>query len=596
MRKGIRAHGLSADDEDGILVPMRDVDGVLWNLQRIQPDGTKRFLQGGRVEECFHLIGEPIVERLCIAEGLATAATIHEVTGSPVAIAFDAGNLPKVARVLHNRHPSVKLLICGDDDWKTTKSDGTPHNTGRIKAMEAAQAVSGVLVMPEFGPDREDKQTDFNDMAAALGNEAVKVLFDRQAKPQNPAWRNGMIAASDLRTMVFEPLKFIVPELIPEGLTILAGRPKIGKSWLVLLLCIAVAAGKVALGRTGAGTCTQGDVLYLALEDGKRRLQRRMTKLLGAFGSWPSRLLLQTKWKRFDQGGLEDIRAWCASCEAPRLIVVDTLAKVRAPGTSKATPYQNDHDALSGLQQLAEELGIGVIVNHHDRKMDADDVFDTVSGTLGLTGAVDTILVLTKKAQGITLHIRGRDIEDEGSLAMAWDKATCQWSVLGGASEIHRSVERKAIVDALTQAGETLTPKDIMAATGRVDRNAVDQLLFKMVQAGEIVRAKRGRYSLPSVEAGKKERLDLTTDATEENADLSFLPAFLESKERPPTEGGWLDCGPVSGLDIGCERCGALGLVFKIKPKNAPPGAHPQSLHRRCADQLFGAQPERGGR
>jgi len=74
------------------------------------------------------------------------------------------------------------------------------------------------------------------------------------------------------------------------------------------------------------------------------------------------------------------------------------LAKVRAPWNNKASPYQNDHDALAGLQKLADELGIAVIVNHHDRKMDAEDIFDTISGTLGLTGAVDTILVLSRKA------------------------------------------------------------------------------------------------------------------------------------------------------------------------------------------------------
>src|SRR5262249_43287855 len=191
---------------------------------------------------------------------------------------------------------------------------------------------------------------------------------------------------------------FIVPCVIPEGLTILAGRPKIGKSWLVLLIGIVLAIGVAALGLDyGATMPLRGSVLYLGLEDGRRRLQRRMTKLLGAQPeNWPAQLYLKTDWRRFDHGGLDDIRAWHdhakAKGQTPILVVVDTLAKVRAPGNLKASPYQNDHDALAGLQKLAEELGIAVLVNHHDRKMDAEDVFDTVSGTLGLTGAVDTIL------------------------------------------------------------------------------------------------------------------------------------------------------------------------------------------------------------
>jgi phage/plasmid primase-like uncharacterized protein len=178
QRKGVRAHGLTADRK-AILVPMRDAAGVLHNRQKIGPDGTKRFLFGGRVDGCFHLLGT-IGDRFCIAEGFATAATIHEATGLPVAIAFDSGNLPKVARALRERYPNAKILIAVDDDWKTKKPDGTPHNPGRIKATEAAEAIAGVLVMPQFGLGREDGHTDFNDMAAELGNDAVNALFKRE--------------------------------------------------------------------------------------------------------------------------------------------------------------------------------------------------------------------------------------------------------------------------------------------------------------------------------------------------------------------------------------------------------------------------------
>jgi hypothetical protein len=228
-----------------------------------------------------------------------------------------------------------------------------------------------------------------------------------------------------------------------------------------------------------------------------------MTKLLGALPkNWPLRLGLKTEWRRFDQGGLDDIRAWCKSVRDPRLVAVDTLAKVRAPGNSKTSPYQNDHDALASLQKLAGELGIGVIVSHHDRKMDADDVFDTVSGTLGLTGAVDTILVLTRKAQSTTLHIRGRDIENETSLAMQFDKATCQWSVLGAAVEVNRSDERARVLALLENASGGLSVSDIMAGAQLRNRNAADILLFKMKQDSEIARPLRGVYCLPRY-AGK---------------------------------------------------------------------------------------------
>src|SRR6476660_8388859 len=115
--------------------------------------------------------------------------------------------------------------------------------------------------------------------------------------------------AAELRLKTFPPLKFIVPDLIVEGLVILAGKPKVRKSWMALDIALAVAAGRFCLGDR---KCQQGDVLYLALEDGDRRLQRRITKLLPTFGGeWPEPFNYATQWPRADQGGVEKIEEWC---------------------------------------------------------------------------------------------------------------------------------------------------------------------------------------------------------------------------------------------------------------------------------------------
>ena len=356
------------------------------------------------------------------------------------------------------------------------------EDRAKLAAMKAARMKREARPPP--------KQTPQDDPFAGLESE--------------PQWRADMISARELCTMEFAPLKYIVPRVIPEGLTILAGRPKIGKSWLVLLIGILIAKRAQLSGLDyGMTVPIGGSVLYLSLEDGNRRLQRRMTKLIGSAlpENWPASLYLKTEWRRFDQGGLDDISAWHADATArgqnPVLVIVDTLAKVRAPWNPKASPYQNDHDALAGLQKLADELRIAVIVNHHDRKMDAEDIFDTISGTLGLTGAVDTILVLSRKAQGTTLHIRGRDLEDETPLAMQFDKATGQWSVLGDAADVQRSAERTRILMALAKAPEGLHVAEIKAAANVRSRTAADVLLFKMAEAGDIERVKRGLYGLP---------------------------------------------------------------------------------------------------
>jgi len=147
-RKGIEAHG-TAVYKGALVVPVRDSTGALTSLQFIAADGEKRFLTGGKKEGCYFRIGGKPADTLCIAEGFATGASIHQATGHPVAVAFDAGNLEPVALALRQKLPAgVRLIICGDDDRDTEIRTG--RNTGRIKAQAAARAVRGFLALPSF--------------------------------------------------------------------------------------------------------------------------------------------------------------------------------------------------------------------------------------------------------------------------------------------------------------------------------------------------------------------------------------------------------------------------------------------------------------
>ena len=200
-------------------------------------------------------------------------------------------------------------------------------------------------------------------------------------------------------------------------------------------------------------------------------------------------------WRRADQGGLEDIDDWAATATKPILVVIDTLARFRKPIDGKQQVYAADTEAIAGLQKIAIKHGLAIVLVHHDRKAEADDPFDTVSGSLGLTGAADTILILKRQTGGVTLYARGRDIE-ERETALHFEKTTCRWSILGEASVVHRSAERSQVIAALTEAGGPLLVGEIMAQTG-LKRNAADLLLGRMAKEGEIVRVKRGRYGLP---------------------------------------------------------------------------------------------------
>lgn len=154
-----------------LLVPVRDVDGQVWGAQSIRDDGRKSFPRGGRLAGLFHLIGD--IENAkghITAEGYATAATIHQATGLPVAVAFNANNLRAVAAALAERYPDQARYIAGDNDHRK-EAQGKP-NVGKLKAQEAAQDVGGVALIPQFGPG--DKGTDWNDLGNYQGLDAVK--------------------------------------------------------------------------------------------------------------------------------------------------------------------------------------------------------------------------------------------------------------------------------------------------------------------------------------------------------------------------------------------------------------------------------------
>ena len=360
-------------------------------------------------------------------------------------------------------------------------------------------------------------------------------------------WMVGGITAADLQSKEFPPVRYALPGFIPEGVTILAGRPKIKKSWAALDMCMATAAGRFVFGTLRPA---QGDVLYLALEDSQRRLKRRLRTIMqGDDGSWPTRCTFHTKWKRANEGGLQDLREWCTSVRTPTLIMIDTLEKFRPPPKGGQQTYTTDYEAISGLQALARDFpGLAVVVVHHDRKMDADDPFDTLSGTLGLTGAADTILVMKRKDGAVRLHVRGRDVE-EADVALQFNKLTCRWTILDPASEEETfSTERRQVIDAFADFNEKdgLSVSEIMAGAGRSDRNAVDQLLWKMRTDGEIERVRRGVYRLPNKigKIGKKqinghqvigsrresENLTNLTDLTGFHADgldMPDIPDFL---------------------------------------------------------------------
>ncbi len=336
---------------------------------------------------------------------------------------------------------------------------------------------------------------DANAILTTEGPEALRRSFDASASRRQP--RPGpklkLISAADLDAKVFPQIDYVVPGYIAEGLTILAGKPKCGKSWLCLDMAIAVACGGFAMGSVPVEA---GDVLYLALEDNQRRLQKRIRQLVGD-GEKPKRLALATECEAIDRGGLQAIASWCESVPRPRLIVVDVLGMIRPNRREKDQLYEGDYKAITPLKQLADQYSLAVIIVHHtSKRADATDPFDTISGTTGLTGAADTNAVLTNSPEGPKLYGRGRDIE-EYEKSMRFDKTSGRWTVLGDAQDVARSDERKAILDLLDKAPEPLSPTAIAESLNK-SPGTVRTTLHRMTAAGEVIKEARGRYRHPN--------------------------------------------------------------------------------------------------
>jgi len=361
---------------------------------------------------------------------------------------------------------------------------------------------------------------------------------------RRPGVFKGTFTATDLMREELPPVRWAVPGILPEGLALLAGKPKLGKSWLALGLAVAKASGGVALGKIPV---ERGEVLYLALEDNRRRLQNRLRKVLDGAPP-PGGLHIATEWARVDEGGAEDLDDWLAVHPDAGLVVVDILKVVRPAVSGNRGIYDADYEALQSMQRLAGTHGVSVLVVHHTRKMAAVDPVDEVSGSTGLSGGADGIMVLKRdrgKADAY-LHVTGREIENEAELALRWDAGLASWTLAGDAEEYRLSEERRSLIEALGGAGGGMSPKDIAEVLGK-SVGSVKVLLGEMVKAGQVSNPSYGRYVLP------------------DGAPYSAYPAYSsnggggkskDSKESKRDEGhAYVTCMHGFAEDAGCYLC-----------------------------------------
>lgn len=237
-----------------------------------------------------------------------------------------------------------------------------------------------------------------------------------------------VVDGETLMDMKLPPTKFCVETLLPQGISILGGAPKIGKSWMVLDLCVCIAKGEAIWNLS----TQKGTTLYLCLEDPLNRIQQRLCMLTDEV---PENAYFATAAGTLADGLCEQIRNFVSEHPDTVLVAIDTFQIVRASTTD--TSYANDYDDVRKMKQLADELNISILLVHHLRKQGDSDPLNKISGTTGISGAMDAIFVLDKSkrnADTATLVCTGRDIEYR-EMEMRLSKDDCIWNLVSDSLE-----------------------------------------------------------------------------------------------------------------------------------------------------------------
>lgn len=302
---------------------------------------------------------------------------------------------------------------------------------------------------------------------------------------------------SELWQKEFPPIIWVIEGLLLSGLTLFSGPPKMGKGLVATNLAAAVASGGMAL---GVVPCTQGDVLYIGVEDPEAELQTRFERALGGRPT-DINLHYKTEWRPLHQGGLGDLARWLDEHPNARLVVIDTFSGVAPAEDGKKGAYNYDYTSLRPLQQLATKYpNLAILAITHNRKAEAANVLDMMSGTTGKQGAVDHIWIMVRRYGENTAELHAA-LRRAASWAkqVIFDPILATWQLGDDADIAKRNTVRADILEAL--ADGAMWPKDL-ADTIDANRNTVRKQLSLLKQQGLVEDGDRGQSRL--TDAGRR--------------------------------------------------------------------------------------------
>jgi hypothetical protein len=324
-----------------------------------------------------------------------------------------------------------------------------------------------------------------DDFLAKRGRRADQELAELIAAAVSP-FVPTVRGTAELAKMRLRAPEFVIHDLLPKGATMLAALPKIGKSFFALQAGHAIASGAAF----SSYVVRKGRVLYLALEDSPYRIRSRLT-LMGLVPT--DDLQIANEWPR-GEDGYRALKRYLEENPTTVAVFIDTWQRIRQPSGRNDNIYQADYVEIAAIKALADQFEIAILLIHHLKKGAVDDVFQGVLGSTGITGALDTILVLhrSRAESSATLHVTGRDIPEQ-QLALEHSQKECTWKVLGPVARVHLSAQRTAILEALKAAKRPMQLNEIAKETSTSVQNA-RKMLVGLIGSELVAQDTRGEY------------------------------------------------------------------------------------------------------
>lgn len=364
-------------------------------------------------------IKEPGRKPVFVVESPICAISIAQCGGSAVSICGATGGA-KLINALPKKTDKV-FILCLDNDEPGQKA--SKEIAAQLLERNIKYHVTNIA----------DEYKDPNELLIAAPQKLAANIQKARQQAKAKFMTSQYFSATDIQDKELAPLRWIVKDIIPQGLNMIAAPSKAGKSWMMLQLCIAVASG----GKFLDEQAMQAEVLYMALEDNERRLQSRMNKQLGG-KKVPRGIGFVLKAKQLDTGLFEEIEELLEERNNKiSLVIIDTFQVVRSDSKKGENQYQYDYRELRPIKEFADKHNIAILLVHHLRKMKDDDIYNQISGSTGLMAVCDGIFAIGRKKRNegtAEFFITGRDV-DARDLTINFDKAKCMWELIGTAEE-----------------------------------------------------------------------------------------------------------------------------------------------------------------